>query len=79
MASDDRRVTSGLAGWLLVQAALLGAAAGAEEQAPDLDLLAYLGSWDGGDEEWVAVAEWDGKTDSRAPEEPEPQQEKDDE
>ena len=46
---------------------------------PDLDLLAYLGSWDGGDEEWIAVAEWDGKSETRAPGEPESQQENDDE
>lgn len=33
----------------------------AEEDAPDLDFLAYLGSWQGSDEEWLAVAEWEGE------------------
>lgn len=69
----------GLIGCLLVQAALTSAAAGAEEVAPDIDLLAYLGSWPDTDEEWVAVVEWDGKIESKAPEKPEPDEEKDDE
>jgi len=42
----------------------------AEDDAPDLDFLAYLGSWQEGDEEWLAVAEWEGearvKEDSQA-------------
>jgi len=33
----------------------------ADEDAPDLDFLAYLGSWQGSDEEWLAVAEWEGE------------------
>ncbi len=32
----------------------------AEDEAPDLDFLAYLGSWQESDEEWLAVAEWEG-------------------
>jgi hypothetical protein len=45
-----------------------------------VELLAYLGSWAGTDEEWVAVAEWDGKPDDTAPAAPEPapSEEKDD-
>ena len=42
----------------------------AEEDAPDLDFLEYLGSWQESDEEWLAVAEWEGagqvKEDTRA-------------
>jgi hypothetical protein len=33
----------------------------ADEGAPDLDFLAYLGSWQESDEEWLAVAEWEGE------------------
>ena len=42
----------------------------ADDDAPDLEFLAYLGSWQEGDEEWLAVAEWEGearvKDDSQA-------------
>jgi hypothetical protein len=42
----------------------------ADDDAPDLDFLAYLGSWQESDEEWLAVAEWEGearvKDDSQA-------------
>ncbi len=31
----------------------------ADDDAPELDFLAYLGSWQGSDEEWLAVAEWE--------------------
>jgi hypothetical protein len=27
--------------------------------APDLDFLEYLGSWQGNDDEWIAIKEWD--------------------
>ncbi len=37
---------------------VLGPHANADEDALDLDFLAYLGSWQGSDEEWLAVAEW---------------------
>ena len=33
----------------------------AGEDAPDLDFLEYLGSWQESDEEWLAVAEWEGE------------------
>jgi hypothetical protein len=36
-----------------------GSSANAAEDAPDLDFLAYLGSWQESDEEWLAVAEWE--------------------
>lgn len=81
MASDKGgsvRCARRLVGCLLVQAVLAGAA-GAEEEAPDVELLAYLGSWAGTDEEWVAVAEWDGKTEDSAPAEPAPSEETEDE
>ena len=42
----------------------------ADEDAPDLDFLAYLGSWQESDAEWLAIAEWEGagqvKEDARA-------------
>jgi hypothetical protein len=38
---------------------LFGVAGGAAEDAPDLEFLAYLGSWQGTDEEWMAVARWE--------------------
>ena len=42
----------------------------ADEEKPDLDFLEYLGSWQESDEEWLAVAEWEGagqvKDDARA-------------
>jgi hypothetical protein len=81
MASGDRgaRRATGLIGCLLIPVALTTAAAGPEEAAPDIELLAYLGSWPGTDEEWVAVAEWDGKTETEAPAKPKPGEEKDDE
>ncbi|MCZ6497253.1 MAG: hypothetical protein O6765_00830 [Gammaproteobacteria bacterium] len=33
----------------------------ADDDAPELDFLAYLGSWQESDEEWLAVAEWEGE------------------
>jgi hypothetical protein len=46
----------------LLVASLLGAAGarGQESAAPGLDFLEYLGSWQGGDEEWVAIVDWPG-------------------
>ena len=32
----------------------------AAEKTLNLDFLAYLGSWQENDEEWLAVSEWDG-------------------
>lgn len=78
MASGDRRGYSGLVGCVLVQLVMAGPAR-AEDELPDVELLAYLGSWAGTDEEWVAVAEWDGKPEEAAPAEPEPSEENDDE
>ena len=37
---------------------LLATGARAAEEAPELDFLAYLGSWQENDEEWLAVSEW---------------------
>jgi hypothetical protein len=31
----------------------------AKNAAPDLDFLEYLGSWQGDDDEWLAIKEWD--------------------
>jgi len=33
----------------------------ADDDAPELDFLAYLGSWQESDAEWLAVAEWEGE------------------
>ena len=44
-------------------AGLLATGAMAAEKTLDLDFLAYLGSWQENDEEWLAVSEWDGDED----------------
>lgn len=72
------RRAGGLLGCVLLQAAL-ATPASAEEQPPPLDLLAYLGSWPETDAEWVAVAQWAGRIETEAPDEPEPREENDDE
>ncbi len=41
-------------------AGLLTTGAMAAEKTLDLDFLAYLGSWQENDKEWLAVSEWDG-------------------
>ncbi len=83
MASGDRDAPTWLGPGLLVSAlaqlSLSAPAVAADEQPPDLELLAYLGSWLDSDEEWVAVAEWDGKVDADVPKEPAPNEENDDE
>ena len=83
MASGDRDAAkwlgAGLLASALAQLSLSSAALAADEQLPDLELLAYLGSWLESDEEWVAVADWDGKVDEDAPTEPAPEEENDDE
>lgn len=83
MASDERDRSKWLGLCIVAHAAapmLLGEpAVAADEELPDLDLLAYLGSWSEGDEEWVAVVEWDGKVEGDAPTEPAPSEENDDE
>ena len=73
MALADRSRVLRLARSLLGLAAVgvvVCPTAQADEDAPDLDFLAYLGSWQEGDEEWLAVAEWEGagqvKDDARA-------------
>jgi hypothetical protein len=30
-----------------------------QPEAPDLDFLEYLGSWQGEDDEWLVIAEWE--------------------
>ena len=42
---------------------LLATGAMAAEKTLDLDFLAYLGSWQENDKEWLAVSEWDGDED----------------
>ena len=46
---------------LAAMSVVLAPHAKADEDAPDLDFLAYLGSWQGSDEEWLAVAQWEGE------------------
>jgi hypothetical protein len=29
-----------------------------DETVPELDLLEYLGSWQGADEEWLTIVDW---------------------
>ena len=43
-------------------AGFCGAAATRADEVvfPDLELLEYLGSWQGSDEEWLAVIDWRG-------------------
>lgn len=83
MASGDRDAATwlgaGLLASALAQLSLTTPAAAAADELPDIELLAYLGSWLDSDEEWVAVAEWDGKVDEDAPTEPAPEEENDDE
>ena len=38
---------------------IFSSSAKAADDAPDLDFLAYLGSWQESDAEWLAVAEWE--------------------
>lgn len=47
-------------------ASLLATGAKAAEETPDLDFLAYLGSWQENDEEWLAVSEWEGDEEETA-------------
>lgn len=35
--------------------------AGAQRDAPELDFLEYLGSWQGGDDEWLVIPEWEAE------------------
>ncbi|MDH3418627.1 MAG: hypothetical protein OEQ25_04650 [Gammaproteobacteria bacterium] len=83
MASDERRRAArqlgGLAALAIMQAALMPLAGADEPEGPDLDLLEYLGSWQGDDEEWLAVSEWDAKSDAQGTEPESPREEKDDE
>jgi len=83
MASGDRDTArwlgAGLLASALAQLSLSAPAVATDEELPDLELLAYLGSWLESDAEWVAVAEWDGKVDDDAPTEPAPKEENDDE
>jgi hypothetical protein len=63
MALADRTLLERLVRSVLGLAAMgfvMSPTAQAEEDSPDLDFLAYLGSWQESDEEWLAVAEWEG-------------------
>ena len=45
---------------LAAMSVVFGPTANAADDAPELDFLAYLGSWQESDEEWLAVADWEG-------------------
>lgn len=83
MASDERRGSARqlgkLAALAITQAALMPTVCADEPDTPDLALLEYLGSWQGDDEEWLAVSEWDAKSDAQGTEPEAPREEKDDE
>ena len=62
---------------------LTGAAHAQESDAPDLDFLEYLGSWQAEDDEWLVIAEWEkdnaGKgSDDDTDAEPDPKRNEDD-
>ena len=46
---------------LAAMSVVFGPTATAADDAPELDFLAYLGSWQESDQEWLAVAEWEGE------------------
>ena len=58
-------------------AGFLATSARAAEETPGLDFLAYLGSWQENDEEWLAVSEWKGDEEETA--QTPPKERKDDE
>ena len=58
------RVVRSLLG-LAAMGAIMSPSAQAQDEAPDLDFLEYLGSWQESDEEWLAVAEWEGAEQAR--------------
>jgi hypothetical protein len=53
--------------WAVIVAnlALVSARAADEPEAPGLDFLEYLGSWQEQDEEWVARAGWENADDEK--------------
>ena len=51
---------------LAAMVGLLATSVRAAEEAPGLDFLAYLGSWQENDEEWLAVSEWEGAEEETA-------------
>ena len=48
-------------GWLLLcmPVAGIGEEGNGDEPAADAEFLEYLGSWQEGDADWIAVSEWD--------------------
>ena len=83
MASAERRRPArqlgGLAALAIMQAAVMPFAGADERDTPDLDLLEYLGSWQGDDQEWLAVSDWDANSDAQGKEPEAPREEKEDE
>ena len=64
---DCRTALFGIA--LTVYAGVAAAKGAGDEAPPEIDLLEYLGSWQGPDEEWLIVADWeDEATDTGKPE-----------
>ena len=52
-----------------------GMTAADEETSPDLELLEYLGSWEGSDEEWMLFSEEAETANSEASQRSDPEQE----
>lgn len=52
-----------------------GVAAADEETPPDLELLEYLGSWEGSDEEWMLFSEETEIANSESSQRSDPEQE----
>lgn len=46
-------VRSGCVAWSLAMALLVTADAGASEEAPSVELLEFLGSWEDGNGQWI--------------------------
>jgi hypothetical protein len=57
MSADRRQSLRGLRPWLIFGlAGLSGLVAADDVEAPDLEFLEYLGSWETSEEDWVLLA-----------------------
>jgi hypothetical protein len=61
-----RTIALALGGLWLARTACAQAPPAADEPAPDLDFLEYLGSWQDDDDAWVAIEEWNKDNGPRA-------------
>jgi len=58
-ASADDRCQA--ARWLMLVLVAVSSTMAMADTPPAGDFLEYLGSWEEGDEDWLAVAEWSGE------------------